>query len=219
MKKKNPKSVHEKKAADYDKQAQEYNWRGPEVLFGMSIEYMKPGELLLDVGIGTGLCSAPFAKAGLEIHGIDGSADMLNICKSKEIAKDLTQFNIKDKPLPYNEKSFEHVISGGVFQFFGDLGNIFREISRIIKPGGIFAFTIAAQTTEDGKTTDTQNLDDFSEMLIEGSSIFMHSEKYVKNLFQRHGFERLRELKFFIRSRKEGLDLLFFAYVAKRCIK
>lgn len=219
MIKKKPISSNEKKAADYDKQAQEYNWRGPDVLFGMGFEYMKPGELVLDVGIGTGLCSVPFARAGLEIHGIDASAEMLNICKSKDVAKDLKQFNVKDEPLPYADNAFDHVISGGVFQFFGDLGNIFKEISRIIKPDGIFAFTIAALTTEDGKTTSTQNPDDFSEMLIEGSSIFMHSGKYIKNLFQRHGFEKLKELKFFIRSRQEDLDLLFLAYVAKRCIK
>ena len=36
---------------------------------------------LLDIGIGTGLGSLPFAKTGLEIFGIDGSGEMLKCLK------------------------------------------------------------------------------------------------------------------------------------------
>jgi hypothetical protein len=44
-------------AAAYDARAQEYDWRGPEVAFGLSYRYVQPGESLLDIGIGTGLSS------------------------------------------------------------------------------------------------------------------------------------------------------------------
>jgi predicted TPR repeat methyltransferase len=60
-----------------------------------------PQDRLLDIGIGTGLGSMPFAKTGLEIFGIDGSVEMLKICKSKEFATDLKQFNLQNTPRPF----------------------------------------------------------------------------------------------------------------------
>ena len=58
--------THNEQATEYDQQAHEYGWFGGEVLFGLSFEYMNPQDRLLNIGIGTGLSSQPFAKAGLE---------------------------------------------------------------------------------------------------------------------------------------------------------
>jgi hypothetical protein len=71
-------TVHDEQAAEYDQQVREYRWFGPE-----------------------GLGSMPFAKTGLEIFGIDGSVEMLKICKSKEFATDLKQFNLQNTPRPF----------------------------------------------------------------------------------------------------------------------
>ena len=53
--------AHDESAAEYDRLARDYHWF-PEVLFGLCFEYTQPGECLLAIGIGTGLCAAPFAK-------------------------------------------------------------------------------------------------------------------------------------------------------------
>jgi predicted TPR repeat methyltransferase len=53
------------------------------MVFGMAFEYVAPGERLPDLGIGTGLSSAPFRKAGPEIRGLDGSEEMLAACRRK----------------------------------------------------------------------------------------------------------------------------------------
>jgi hypothetical protein len=53
-------------AFEYDRQARETNWLGPEVVFGLVYEYVKPGETLLDLGIGSGLSSIRFHQAGLQ---------------------------------------------------------------------------------------------------------------------------------------------------------
>ena len=37
-------------AQQYDRKAAEYNWRGPEVTFGLSYEFINPGECVLDIG-------------------------------------------------------------------------------------------------------------------------------------------------------------------------
>ena len=44
-------------SGDYDKKAEEYDWRGPEVAFGLAYAFVNPGESILDIGIGTGLSS------------------------------------------------------------------------------------------------------------------------------------------------------------------
>jgi predicted TPR repeat methyltransferase len=212
MKKKDSIRVHDEQAAEYDKQAREYNWFGGEVVFGMSFEYVNLADRLLDIGIGTGLSSRPFAKAGLEIFGIDGSIEMLNICQSKGFVKELKQFDLQSMPLPYANGFFNHVISCGVFHLLGDLEPLFKEVSRIIKPEGIFAFTIHAQPTGKG-----EELGDYSATSAYGVAVFMHSNRYIDEILQGCGFEKLRELKFLVRGeQKDSDDLVCTAYVAQK---
>jgi len=171
---------------------------------------------LLDIGIGTGLGSLPFAKTGLKIFGIDGSGEMLKICNSKEFATDLKQFDLQNMPLPYSDNFFDHVISCGVFHFFGDLEPMFKEVSRIVKPGGIFGFTVFVQTTEKTEKAGSQNLEGYSEIQSNWDArMFMHSDSYIEKLLQGYGFEMLKCLKFFVLSGQEDIEDLCYAYVAQ----
>ena len=216
MKKSNSIHVHNEQADQYDQQVREYKWFGPEVLFGLTFEYVSPHDRLLDLGIGTGLGSLPFAKVGLKVSGIDGSMEMLKICKSKDFTKDLKQFDIRNTPLPYSNGFFNHVISCGLFQFFGDLEPMVKEISRIIKPGGIFAFTILAQIPEIEKKGVSYNLPEYSEKQSDWDAmLFMHSNRYIEKLLQSCGFDILKELKFLVWTGYEGIDDLCYAYVTQ----
>lgn len=83
MAKKDHIKSHDEFASIYDSKVKEYNSYGHEVLFGMCYEYIKPGDSLLDLGIGTGLSSVLFAKAGLNITGLEESLEMLKECRKK----------------------------------------------------------------------------------------------------------------------------------------
>jgi len=196
------------KASDYDQLAQKYQWHGPEILFGLCYKFVKPGDSLLDIGIGTGLCSSLFFKHGLEIHGLDSSDEMLAMCRQKGIAQELKKWDLLDTPFPYPDARFDIIISGGVFHFFEDLQSIFKEISRLIKPSGIFAFTIKI-VPED---LPIDSCSDFSE---EGIFIFSHSDRYIHKLLKENGFQSLKELKFFALDDDEQ-DLLLKCYVAQK---
>lgn len=215
MKKKDSIRAHDEHAAKYDRQAHEYGYF-PEALFGLSFEYVSPHDRLLDIGIGTGLASLPFAKVGLEIFGIDGSREMLEVCKSKDFAKDLKHFDLKNTPLPYSNAFFDHVVSYGVFHLFSDLEPIFKEVSRIIKPGGIFVFTIMMQASLTKGKAAGRNREDYLETSREGVPVFMHSSRYIEKLLRGCGFDKLKQFKFLLLSGKESIDDLFCAYVAQK---
>lgn len=69
----------------YDDEAEATEWFGPEVAFGLTYKYIQHGQSILDIGIGTGLGSVLFRKAGLKVCGMDVSQEMLDACRSKRM--------------------------------------------------------------------------------------------------------------------------------------
>lgn len=146
----------------------------------MSFEYVSATKKMLDIGIGTGLASIHFAETGLTIYGLDTSAEMLAACREKSFTKELKQCDLSRDPIPYPDRNFDHAICCGVFHFLGDLSSVFSEIKRVIRPGGIFAFTIAPQDT---------NADYAKEPTAWGVPIFKHSLRYILALLEKNGIE------------------------------
>jgi len=105
----------------YDKEAEAVAWHGPAVVFGLMYHYIEAGQSLLDIGIGTGLGSVPFARAGLHVFGMDNSSAMLDGARSKGFARDLRDHDMMSVPYPYDRGSFDHAICVGALQFFAGL--------------------------------------------------------------------------------------------------
>ncbi|MDD5728927.1 MAG: class I SAM-dependent methyltransferase [Victivallales bacterium] len=130
-------------AENYDCKARKSNWRGSAIMLELSRPYIHAGEKLLDLGIGTGLSSVLFHAAGLRIYGMDFSAEMLKMCRHRNISEELKEHDLREKPYPFANNSMDHVICGGVLHIFRDLTPIFEEVARIIRKNGTFAFTCA----------------------------------------------------------------------------
>jgi len=209
--------AHDDEAAQYDQQVKQYEYHVHDVLFGMCFEYVKARDRLLDIGIGTGLASLPFAGLGLEIFGFDASGKMLKICEGKAFAKELKTFDLRDMPYPYSEGYFDHVISHGVFHFFGELKDIVQEVSRVMKPNGVFAFTVASESLSRDDTKDKAPKEYSKIPTSWGEAIFAHSDVYITKVLQGGGFDKLKMQKVLIRGGdKDCEDLLFKVYVARR---
>jgi len=186
----NSNNISNQFAENYDKQCLKYGWFSPEILFGLSYEYIKSDHSLLDIGIGTGLSSELFHKAGLQIYGIDSSQEMLKICASKNITKGLKKHDLQTIPIPYSDKSFNHIIVNGVFHLLGNIASLIGETSRLIKNDGILSFTFEEikQKSSDGYINS--NIDGISERTNEKSGIksYRHSPSYIDNLLKVNKF-------------------------------
>jgi len=182
----------------------------------MMYEFVKAGDALLDVGIGTGLGSVLFHKAGLEVSGFDHSRDMLEICGSKGFAANLVKHDLRTAPFPYQDASFDHVISLGVLNFYSDLSQVFSEVSRLLRPGGVFGFTVEeqkpGQQAEYTIRTGDESGDEASKVRM-----YRHADRSVKELLAQGGISVLKETEFLAdRYPDQAIDICFKAYVCRK---
>jgi predicted TPR repeat methyltransferase len=197
-------------AAAYDQQALEKGWYGHEVLFGLMFSDIQRGQSVLDMGIGTGLGSSLFHQAGLLVSGFDESDAMLMECARKGYVGTLQRHDLRITPLPYDDKSFDNILSLAVFSFLPDLNPIICETSRIIKPGGLFGFSIERRSgNNDIRNVSAQTGDG------EEFPLYCHSDAEINTQIGLCGFSV--EKKFVFRSETYGEeDFQSVIYLAKK---
>ncbi|MBN1428544.1 MAG: class I SAM-dependent methyltransferase [Anaerolineae bacterium] len=214
MPEKDSRQAHDESAADYDRLARECRCFTPEALFGLCFEYMQPGERLLDIGIGTGLCAALFTKAGLQVSGMDASLEMLNVCRAKDVAVELRQLDVRAMPWPYPDGTFDHLTACGVLHFLDDLAPIFQEAARVVRPGGLFAFTTKVPLAETQLGPDRCSME-----IISGVEIFSHRKTYIGQMVTSNGFEMLKDLEIFVGVDRVERREPFCVFVARKMDK
>jgi ubiquinone/menaquinone biosynthesis C-methylase UbiE len=197
---------HNAYAADYDVQIEAYGCYLAEVLFGLAYDYIQPGHQLLDLGIGSGLSAALFAKAGLNVSGMDFSVAMLDICRAKGIAVELREQDLLQTPWPYPSSKFDHAVCCGVFHFIDKLETIFDETDRVLKPGGMFTFTSKAASIP------VEESQAFTRSRNGELDIFCHSLTYLNEQLDRHNFARKKLMRCFV------ADDIFYAWVVQKSI-
>lgn len=193
--------VYKESASNYDNQIKAYDSYGHDALFGMSFGFVNADEKLLDIGIGTGLASIQFSKVGLKVYGLDASQEMLNACQSKSFTEELRLYDMTRDTIPYEDHYFNHAISCGALHFIGNLTNLFTEVKRVMKKGGIFAFTIAPQETAVGYIEEPTSW---------GVSIFKHASQYIMDLLDENDLELQKEQRLLIKGAdKVNYNMLF----------
>jgi SAM-dependent methyltransferase len=103
------------------------------------------GARILDVPCGQGRHAHLLAEAGYDVDGLDYSAELIRIAKTRGTGSTLryTRGDMRTLPARWNRK-FDAVVnlftSFGFFASPGDDARVVREFSRVLKPGGVFLF-------------------------------------------------------------------------------
>jgi arsenite methyltransferase len=121
---------------------------------------LEPGEVVLDVGSGAGtdsLVAAQMVGSEGRVTGVDMTPEML--AKAKAAAVEMKATNVEflageAEGLPFEDESFDVVISNGVIDLIPDKDAVFSEIHRVLRPGGriqIADVTIQNPVSEEGR--------------------------------------------------------------------
>jgi len=101
------------------------------------------GKCLLDIGFGTGGPAAVLASLGAQVTGTDIEPQLLPHAEATRQASphaDRIRLILTEPgPLPFEDASFDVVFSKDSLIHVPDKVAMFREILRVLRPGGIFA--------------------------------------------------------------------------------
>jgi arsenite methyltransferase len=103
---------------------------------------LEAGEEVLDVGSGAGtdsLVAAQMIGPGGRVTGVDMTPGML--AKARAAAAEMGASNVEflegeAERLPFEDESFDVVLSNGVIDLIPDKDAVFFEIQRVLRPGG-----------------------------------------------------------------------------------
>jgi len=200
-------------AEAYDSEARATGYLGPEVAFGLMYEYVMPGQSLLDLGIGTGLSSVLFRKAGLRVYGVDGSREMLDACLWKGYT-DLTRHDLAAPPYPFASASFDHALCLGVLNFLSDPSPVFVKTARLLRPGGAFALLMASLDEDEAAELVIAPEDAKAD---EPVKMHLYSRAQISGLLENAGFTLLKSLPLpLYMDREKSRSLAGMCYVARK---
>lgn len=142
------KKAFSRKAAEYEKAALIQKESAERLDFTLSLTEAKP-QNVLDVGSGTGFltthAAARWGEARLFCCDI---AHGMNVAAAGNPGLERVDFTTGDaEHLPYRKGVFDIVISNLAFQWVSSYNRAFREVLRVLAPGGEFIFATFGRRT------------------------------------------------------------------------
>jgi SAM-dependent methyltransferase len=113
---------------------------GPVVAAAASVA---PGQTVLDVACGTGaltLAAADIVGPSGKVVGLDANPEMLAVALRKPGSIEWREGTAEN--LPFDDASFDAVVSQFGFMFFDDRPRALSEMMRVLKPGGRLAVAV-----------------------------------------------------------------------------
>jgi predicted TPR repeat methyltransferase len=132
----------------------------------------------LDLGCGSGLCGVELRACCAQLDGVDLSSGMLAQARARGCYDRLTQAEVVQHLQTLPDSAHDLVVAGDVFIYLGRLEPVFAELRRVLRPGGLFVFTLERTSDE---AVDVQAGD-----ALRGTRS-RHSARYVRALAGRCG--------------------------------
>jgi SAM-dependent methyltransferase len=111
----------------------------------LALTEIKPGMTVLDLGSGAGFDAfLAWNRVGPTGHviGVDMTDDMLSLARKNAARRGATNVEFRKgriEQLPLESGTVDYVISNCVINLSEDKPAVFREVARVLKPGGHFA--------------------------------------------------------------------------------
>lgn len=169
------------------------------------LDYSVPGKLaalvaahapfgtVVDLGCGTGLFGAEIRSQAGWLEGFDLSANMLSKAEEKRLYDHVGQADLSleaDRSGLFGEALGPHradlVSAADVLMYLGSLESVFPLVTALIKPSGLFAFSVEDAGEDEG-------------FVLRASLRYAHCEAYIHDLLSAHGFSLIDMRKTVIR--------------------
>jgi predicted TPR repeat methyltransferase len=130
-------------------------YRGPALLFRAVLRarnaVRKPAFFArgLDLGCGTGLAAAAFAKEVDHFVGVDLSPRMIEKARLSGLYDQLEIADMLEGLRGKPNASVDLVIAADAMVYLAELLSVFHEVSRVLVPGGLLAFTVETHRGDD----------------------------------------------------------------------
>ena len=135
----------DKQAKKYDDAERQFEPVYREVI-AETKKYLDSNDNVLDYGCATGTKTLELASAIKHIHGLDISAEMVNIATKKAADANMKNISFSQGTI-YNKDlenaSFDKIVAYGIIHLLEDCEKAIRRIFELLKPGGLFIATIA----------------------------------------------------------------------------
>ena len=137
----------------YDRVADQ--WWSDDIRWVRTLKNLVPGRLrwfdgqidwqgkdVLDLGCAGGFMAEALAQRGARVTGIDPAAAAIDAARIHARAEglDIVYHTGVGEALPYPAASFDAVVCVDVLEHVADLAQVLAEVTRTLRPGGLFLF-------------------------------------------------------------------------------
>jgi predicted TPR repeat methyltransferase len=185
------KNLFDKYAGGFDEHlVEKLDYRIPELLYAVIADMLKASAALdvLDLGCGTGLFGAQVKPSSRRLVGIDLSPRMITQARARAIYDELVEGDLMDYLKKAPDENFDLIVATDVFVYLGDLAQVFAHSQRVLRSGGLFAFSVEGAEHTPG------------DFVLDISGRFQHSRSYIAQLAQQYGFSEAHSAPAVIRK-------------------
>lgn len=152
-----------------------------------------PGSKILEIGCGCGAIAASMQQiTGATAYGINIDPSQIEKAwRNPELVKENFSVGDFNETFPFPDNSFDAVYAIQPMTYISDHDHTFKEIYRVLKPGGIFGFDDVAALDNYDRDNDTHRLlvQHTRELTVFGG--FWHY-KFWEDAFRKPGFTLLK---------------------------